>query len=89
MIPHRLPNNAIFGNDLKLRVTACRKRLRSNRNLQRVQFANDSEAFSSESVTSFPDACSVVRESIADGGNDSEFRGREAWLQLEHEVGIT
>lgn len=89
MIRHRLPNNAIFGNDLKLRVTACRKRLRSRRNLQRVQFANESEAIGSESATSFLDACSVVRESITGDGNDTEFRGREAWLRLEQEVGIT
>jgi len=88
MIPNRLPNYATFGNDLKLRVTACRKRLRSNRNLQRVQFANEAEAFTSETATSFPDACAVVRESITGAGNDEEFRGREAWLRLEHEVGI-
>ena len=31
MIPHRIPSNEIFGNGLKDRVTACRKRLRLNR----------------------------------------------------------
>jgi hypothetical protein len=31
MIPHRIPSNEIFGNDLRERVTACRKRLRVNR----------------------------------------------------------
>ncbi len=31
MIPHRIPSNEIFGNGLRERVTACRKRLRVNR----------------------------------------------------------
>jgi len=31
MIPHRIPSSEIFGNDLRERVTACRKRLRVNR----------------------------------------------------------
>ena len=31
MIPHRIPSNEIFGNGLRERVTACRKRLRANR----------------------------------------------------------
>ena len=31
MIPHRISSNEIFGNGLRERVTACRKRLRVNR----------------------------------------------------------
>lgn len=31
MIPHRMLSNEIFANDLRHRVTACRKRLRRNR----------------------------------------------------------
>jgi hypothetical protein len=31
MIPHRIPSNEIFGNGLRERVTACRRRLRVNR----------------------------------------------------------
>ena len=31
MIAHRIPSNEIFGNGLRERVTACRKRLRFNR----------------------------------------------------------
>jgi hypothetical protein len=39
MIPHRMPSNEIFANDLKDRVTACRKRLRLNR-IHRIHFDN-------------------------------------------------
>jgi hypothetical protein len=88
MIPSRLPSNAIFGHEMKLRVTACRKRLRTRRSLHKVPFT-ESEAFTSGSVTSFPDACAPVRESLPGGGNVAEFREREAWPRPDQEVGIT
>jgi hypothetical protein len=88
MIPRQLPSNAIFGQGLKLRVTACRKRLRINRSLHKVQFADDSETLLSESATCFSEASDAVRESVPGGGSGSEFREREAWLRLEQEVGI-
>jgi hypothetical protein len=43
MIPHRMLSSEIFGNGLKDRVTACRKRLRVNRVAQRVQGNNEPE----------------------------------------------
>ena len=88
MIPHRMPSSEIFGNGLKQRVTACRKRLRVNRNLHRVHFSDEPVAFTTETA-SFPDEHLAVRESFAGGVTASEFREREAWLRLEPEVGIT
>ncbi|HEY3040433.1 MAG TPA: hypothetical protein VGJ66_16970 [Pyrinomonadaceae bacterium] len=43
MIPHRMLNTEIYGNGLKDRVTACRKRLRVNRVAQRLQDNNEPE----------------------------------------------
>ena len=42
MIPHRIPSNEIFGNALRERVTACRKRLRVNR-IRRAHAGNQPE----------------------------------------------
>jgi len=87
MIPHRMPSNEIFGNGVKQRVTACRKRLRVNRNLHKVHF---SEPLASASETdSFSDEYPAVRESLPGVGDSSEYREREAWPRLEQEVGIT
>lgn len=88
MIPHRMPSSEIFGNGLKQRVTACRKRLRVNRNLHRVHFSDGPIAFTTETA-SFPGEHPPVRESFAGGVSASEFREGEAWLRPEQEVGIT
>jgi hypothetical protein len=69
MIPHRRPSNEIFGNDLRERVTACRKRLRVNRSL-RIHAGNQrGEPFRETKVAAleFPDYSenlSAVRESL-------------------------
>ena len=42
MIPYRTPSYEIFGNDLRERVTACRKRLRINR-IHKVHADNQPE----------------------------------------------
>lgn len=89
MIPHRMPSNPIFGNALKLRVTACRKRLRVNRNLHKVHFSDEPAGFTSEIIASFRGEYLSVRESLLEGGDASEFREREPWPRLEQEVGIT
>jgi hypothetical protein len=88
MIPHRMPSKEIFGNGLKQRVTACRKRLRVNRNLHKVPFSDEPLPFASETA-SFSDEYPAVRESLPGRRDASEFQEREAWPRLEQEVGIT
>ena len=69
MIPHRIPSNEIFANDLRERVTACRKRLRVNR-IHRAHADNQpEEPFRETKVAAaeFPDyseSLPVVRESL-------------------------
>ena len=69
MIPHRIPSNEIFGNGLRERVTACRKRLRVNR-IHRAHAGNQPEEPFRETkvgASEFPD-CSedlpAVRECL-------------------------
>jgi len=88
MIPHRKASNQIFGNGLKQKVTACRKRLRVNRNLHKLHFSNE-PAVCTKETASFPGEHPAVRESFVGGVSGSEFREREAWPRLEQEVGIT
>ena len=88
MIPHRVLNNEILGVGLKQRVTACRKRLRVNRNLHRLHFSDEPVTFATETA-SFQTEHTTVRESFEGEMSAPEFREREAWLRLEQEVGIT
>ncbi|MBC8031183.1 MAG: hypothetical protein H7Z16_13795 [Pyrinomonadaceae bacterium] len=88
MIPHRMPSHEIFGNGVKQRVTACRKRLRINRNLHKVHFSDEPLPFASETA-SFSDEYPGVRESSPGRRDASEFREREASPRLEQKVGIT
>jgi hypothetical protein len=89
MIPHRMPSSEIFGNGLKQRVTACRRRLRVNRNLHRVQSREEVILFTSETAASFPGEHPPVRESLPGGSDAAEFRDPNAWQRVEQEVGIT
>ena len=89
MIPHRMPSSEIFGNGLKQRVTACRKRLRVNRNLHRVQSREEVILFTAETAASFPGEYPAVRESFPGGPDDAKFRDPDAWQRVEQEVGIT
>lgn len=88
MIPHRMLGSEIFGNLLRSRVTACRKRLRVNRHLHKVHSCDDLPTLAPEPIGSFPAEYPAVRESLI-GGDAYEFRQQEAWLRLEQEVGIT
>ena len=69
MIPHRIPSNEIFGNGLRERVTACRKRLRVNR-IHRAHAYNQPEGPFQETkvaASEFPDYSEnlpAVRESL-------------------------
>jgi len=89
MIPHRMPSNEIFGSGLKQRVTACRKRVRVNRNMHRVRSREELIVFTSETVASFPGEYPPVRESLSGGTDAAEFRDPDAWQRVEQEVGIT
>lgn len=65
MIPRAKLTNEIFGNPLRNRVTACRKRLRDNRGVLRTQ---TQEAHSTEVDTQnraqFPADSSAVRQLV-------------------------
>ena len=89
MIPHRMPSSEIFGNGLKQRVTACRKRLRVNRHQHRVQSREEVIVFTSETAASFHGEYPAVRESLPGGSEAAEFRDADAWQRVEQEVGIT
>ena len=89
MIPHRMQNNETFGNGLKDRVTACRKRLRINRGVHKVHLDDEPVAFGGETAAGFPDEYPAVRESSVSRRNASEFRDGEAWEVVAYEVGIT
>ena len=69
MIPHRIPSNEIFGNGLRERVTACRKRLRVNR-IHMAQADNQPEEQSRETkvvvskFSEYPANLPAVRETL-------------------------
>jgi len=56
MIPHRMLSREIFANDLKDRVTACRKRLRLNR-IHRIHFDNQVGQVFCETAIEASDFC--------------------------------
>ena len=89
MIPHRMQNNEFFGNGLKDRVTACRKRLRLNRSVHQVLLDHEPVEFSEETTAIFLDEYPAVRESSFSRRNASESRDRKTWEPIEQEVGIT
>ena len=94
MIPHRTATEEIFGNELKERVTACRKRLRVNRASQRERGHAESVVAETPNVAQFPAESPAVRQLVrvdltpvlAHGGQDSDD-GRE--LIGQQEVGVT
>jgi hypothetical protein len=76
MIPHRMLSREIYGNGLKDRVTACRKRLRVSRTRHKPLVHDEDEEL-------FPESGLFSCES-------SDRRDSEAlMLAEEHEVGIT
>ena len=81
MIPHRIPSNEIFGNGLRERVTACRKRLRVNR-IHRAHADNQPEGPFRETkvaASEFPyysENITAVRETLVylrDGETSERF----------------
>ena len=93
MIPRAKLTNQIFGNPLKVRVTACRKRVRDHRAVQRTHAreVNPTEP-DSQQLAQFPADSAAVRQSV---GLDlsPEFDGEQAQHTAEpvgeQEVGIT
>lgn len=93
MIPQRNPRNDFAGSEI--RVTACRKRLRSNRYAQKTPVDCEHEEDSGLPNAAFLDDQPGMRESFSstelnpaalDGGNDTH----EMLLTLRpQEVGIT
>lgn len=101
MSPHPALDNHFFGNGLSGRVSACRKRLRSNRLTQMAIAQNQVE----EILPETPASESEFYDHPADGGvskdrvridccsiefESTEPIDRELWLLVgEQEVGIT
>jgi hypothetical protein len=93
MIPRAKLTNEIFGNPLKVRVTACRKRIRDRRTVQRTHAreVNPAER-ESQQMAQFPADSAAVRQSV---GLDLSpaFDDKQAQLTAEsageQEVGIT
>ena len=101
MSPHRALNNDIFGNGLRERVSACRKRLRSNHLTHMAVVQNQADEVVPEATTS----ASECHGHPVDGETSKypvridycsiEFEGTEPFdsesllLVGEQEVGIT
>jgi len=101
MISHRLLSSEVYGNGLRGRVTACRKRLRVNRVAQRAQVNHESGALFAQTVPAarFRDygdtaerpagAASIVRLNYASAVAGVEPVESETLLSLGEEVGST
>ena len=95
MIPQRRLRNDFAGSGLRERVTACRKRLRSNRSTQKPAVGCDFDQNSRSHEATFLDDESAMRESFLssdlssaalDAGNETH----EMLLTMRtQEVGIT
>jgi hypothetical protein len=95
MIPHRALNDEIFGNGLKDRVSAIRKRLRVSRANNKAQVRNPDEAAPAPTSDSqFPADSPAMRQLVhldltpVFTGAREEIRDT-LHLVGEHEVGIT
>lgn len=95
MIPHQVLSDEIFGNRLKDRVNAIRKRLRVSRSNLRVQVPNPDETPPAPtSGSQFPADSQAVRQLVhldltpVFTGTGEEISDTSHWAG-EHEVGIT
>ena len=96
MIPHRRLNDEIFGNGLRDRVTACRKRLRTNRSVNRPQLREqgDESLQKISGGSEFPADSIAVRQSRGEdlaSALDDASTDDTATLRFvcEQEVGVT
>jgi hypothetical protein len=93
MIPHPMVSNEVFGNGLKDRVTACRKRLRLNR-IHRGQIENQPEELFRETSIGASGVRGYLADAAALRGTFVEVvhaRDDETsqWVDEQQEVGIT
>ena len=79
MIPHSLPGDEALGNDLRNRVTACRKRVRRNRVMQKSNPVRNR----SERILRQP-----ISAPLKAGRYTEEYEIAVSTVE-EHEVGIT
>jgi hypothetical protein len=63
MIPQRTVVNESYGNGLKHRVTACRRRLRGNRVAQRPEGISQTDSLTAELAEPMPPSGELDRES--------------------------
>ena len=92
MIPRAKLTNQIFGNPLKVRVSACRKRIRDHRSVQRAQGQQANSTEERQPMAQFPADSAAVRQLVnvdlspafgdAQAVNTAESVGKQ-------EVGIT
>jgi hypothetical protein len=93
MIPRAKLTNQIFGNPLKVRVSACRKRIRDHRGTNRTQAqaANPNED-DSQPMAQFPADSAAVRQlvnvDLSPAFGDAQA-ANIAESVVEQEVGIT
>ncbi len=91
MIPRAKATNQIFGNPLRDRVTACRKRLRDNRGAQRQ--INDATAPEVDlpNLAQFPADSPAVRQLVSLDLSPAigEKQARDTTESVRDEVGIT
>ncbi len=70
MIPQRTANTELFGNGLKSRVTACRKRLRTHRVTEKPSACRElDEALEAADDAPFPADSPAVRQSLNEISN--------------------
>ena len=95
MIPQRRLSNDFAGSELRERVTACRRRLRSNRSAQKPAVGCDFDQDSRSHEVTFLDDESAMRESLASSdlsspALDAVNETHEMLLAMRtQEVGIT
>jgi len=64
MIPRAKLVNQIFGNPLKVRVSACRKRMRDHRSVQRSQVLQANSKEEPQPMAQFPADSPAVRQLV-------------------------
>jgi hypothetical protein len=90
MIPRAKLSNEIFGNPLRDRVTACRKRLRHHRGSHRITLEADSTEADSPKLAQFPADSTAMRQLVSldlapafgesEAGDLSESIGQEVGI---------
>lgn len=88
MIPHRASKNEVVGLVMKDRVTACRRRMRNNRGVHRIQPSEEARDCCGEKEDAFLDGYPLVRESVRTQ-EVCDFSGGEARHREAQEVGLT